>query len=505
MSVFSLNNPKIAELVSISETLRDLSSISGLLAWDQETYLPHKGGLARAHQLETLSEIIHTTSTSTKLRNLLERLTEDIQRTPLLFSDHDKTLVSYMQRDYTLAKKLPGSLVAAISKQSSIGLEEWKHARNQNNFRVFAPALSKMIDLKKEVAYAYGFTDSPYDALLEEYEKDLRARTVANVFEELVTRLTPLITTLRSKTAQWDRQVFHQEFDEKILWGVTMTLLAELGFDLDAGRQDQSTHPFTMGVATSDVRLTTRVISTNPLSTILSSIHEGGHGMYEQGISPEIARTRLGMADSLVIHESQSRFFENIIGKSPEFWEYFFPVLQTAFPKQLENTTAHQAWAEVNVIRPSLIRVDADEVTYHLHIAIRAQLEQRLIEGTLSVNDLPDAWNSLYKKYLDVDVPDDVNGCLQDIHWSQGLIGYFPTYSLGSFLSVQLSDQLHAEHPDFDTDVRKGKFDVIRKWLGDKVHSGGSMATSGEVSLKLTGKHVSAESFISYVKAKFEM
>lgn len=505
MSVFTRSNPKIDELVSISETLRDLSSISGLLAWDQETYLPHKAGLARAHQLETLSGIIHSKATAAKLGTLLERLSEDVARTPTLFTSHDKSLVAAMSRDYTLAKKLPQKLVAAISKQSSVGLEEWKHARTQNNFAVFAPALTKMVKLKTEVAYAYGYSDSPYDALLEEYEKDLRAKTVSIVFEQLVTHLTPLIATLSKKTAHWDKSVFHQQFDEKKLWTVTMDLLTKLGFDLEAGRQDISTHPFTMGVATSDVRLTTRVISDNPLSTILSSIHEGGHGMYEQGIAPEIARTRLGMADSLVIHESQSRFFENIVGKSESFWEYFFPVLQAAFPDQLKETTAHQAWAEVNVIRPSLVRVDADEVTYHLHIAIRAQLEQRMIEGTLAVADLPDAWKLLYKKYLGVDVPDDLSGCLQDIHWSQGLIGYFPTYSLGSFLSVQLSNQLHKEHPDFDEDVRTGKFDIIRTWLGDKIHAGGAMSTSGELSLKLTGKHVSADDFITYVKAKFEV
>ncbi len=505
MSVFTRSNPAIDSLVSYSEMLRDLSAISGLLAWDQETYLPHKGALARAHQLETLSGIVHSKATATKLGTILARLTAAIQENPGQFSAADKSLVALMNRDYSLAKKLPAKLVQAISKQASIGLEEWKHARTQNNFSVFAPALTRMVNLKKEVAYAYGFIDSPYDALLEEYEKDLRAKTVTKVFEDLTTHLTPLIRTLKTKTATWDTGVFHQEFDEKQLWSVTLTLLAQLGFDLEAGRQDISTHPFTMGVATSDVRLTTRVLATNPLSTILSSIHEGGHGMYEQGISPEIARTRLGMADSLVIHESQSRFFENIIGKSPAFWEYFFPVLQTAFPTQLKRTTAHQAWQEVNTIKPSLVRVDADEVTYHLHIAIRAQLEQRLIEGTLAVGDLPDAWKALYKQYLDVDVADDLSGVLQDIHWSQGLIGYFPTYSLGSFLSVQLSDQLHAEHPDFDQDVRTGKFDVIRKWLGEKVHASGAMATSGEVSLKLTGKHVSADNFISYVKKKFSL
>lgn len=505
MSVFTRKNPKVDELVGYSETLRDLSSISGLLAWDQETYLPHKGGLARAHQLETLSGIIHSKATSKKLGTLLHSLTDEVMRSPGNFTAHDKSLIAFMQRDFTLASKLPASLVQAISKQASVGLEEWKHARTQNNFTVFAPALTRMVELKKEVAYAYGFTDSPYDALLEEYEKDLRAKRVQTIFNELVVHLTPLISSLRTKTKTWDRNVFHQDFDEKILWDVTMKLIASLGFDLEAGRQDISTHPFTMGVATSDVRLTTRVIRDNPLSTILSSIHEGGHGMYEQGISPEIARTRLGMADSLVIHESQSRFFENMIGKSEMFWEYFFPVLQTAFPKQLENTTAHQAWQEVNVISPSLVRVDADEVTYHLHIAIRTQLEQRLIEGTLAVSDLPEAWKILYKKYLDVDVPDDLSGVLQDIHWSQGLIGYFPTYSLGSFLSVQLADQLHKEHSDFDEDVRTGKFEVIRKWLGDKVHADGAMSTSGDVSLKLTGKNVSADSFISYVKAKFEV
>ncbi len=505
MSVFTRSNPKINDLVTYSEMMRDLSSISGLLAWDQETYLPHKGGLARAHQLETLSTIIHSKATSQKLSTLLATLSEELQRNPGQFTAHDRALITCMTRDFTLAKKLPSSLVSAISKQSSVGLEEWKHARNQNKFEVFVPALTRMVELKKEVAYAYGFTDSPYDALLEEYERDLRAKHVDAIFEDLIVHLTPLIKSLRAKTSTWDKKVFHQEFDEKTLWSVTMTLLAELGFDLEAGRQDISTHPFTMGVATSDVRLTTRVITDNPLSTILSSIHEGGHGMYEQGIAPEIARTRLGMADSLVIHESQSRFFENIIGKSPQFWEYFFPVLQTAFPTQLAGTTAHQAWAEVNVIRPSLIRVDADEVTYHLHIAIRAQLEQRMIEGTLAVKDLRDAWNALYKQYLDVDVPDDLLGVLQDIHWSQGLIGYFPTYSLGSFLSVQLSETLHKEHPDFDDDVRNGKFDIIRTWLGDKVHAGGAMSTSGEVSLKLTGKHVSAESFITYVKKKFEV
>ncbi len=504
-SLFSLHNPKISKLVSYSKTLRNLGAIGGLLAWDQETYLPSKGAFARASQIETLSTIQYEKATTKRLGSLLSQLEEDIHISPGDFTVYDKALVRLMLRDYTLATKLSKRLVGELSKHSSLSLEMWKHARNQNNFTFFAKSLERMVELKREVAYAYGFTDSPYDALLQEYEEGLHSKTVTHIFDELALKLTPLVSKLQTKTALWDKDTFHQQFDPDTLWKVTVDILEKIGFDLQSGRQDQSTHPFTMGIAAQDVRLTTRVLSHQPLSTILSSIHEAGHGMYEQGVSPDLSATRVGQIDSLVIHESQSRFFENMIGKSTAFWEYIFPILVAAFPTQLSSVNASEAWREVNAVKPSLIRVDADEVTYHFHIMIRFEIERQLIEGTLSVKDVPEVWKTLYKKYLNVEVPDDINGALQDIHWSQGLIGYFPTYSLGSFLSVQLFNTLQKKHGDLQSDIKTGKFDPIRKWLADEIHQYGQSYTSGEVANRVTGMSLSPDPFLHYITNKFEL
>lgn len=505
MSVFSLKNPKIAKLVRTSKRLRHLQSISGLLAWDQETYLPTKGAYARAEQIETLSHILYAEATKKNLGKLLDELTNDAARFPEQFTIHDKALIRAMARDYSLASKLSKKLVGELSKHSSLSLESWRHARNQNRFDVFAKSFERMLELKREVAYSYGYTQSPYDALLAEYEEGLTAKTVDAVFAPFLEKLTPLVETLVSKTSSWDTAIFHQNFDEKKLWDVSLTILEKLGFNLDSGRQDQSTHPFTIGLTSQDVRVTTRVITDKPLSTILSSIHEGGHGMYEQGVSPEIADTRLGMIDSLVLHESQSRFFENMVGKSKEFWEYFFPTLQAAFPKQLAATSWQAAWKEANRISPSLIRVDADEVTYHFHIAIRFFIERDLIEKKLAVKDVPERWRQLYQQYLHIDVPDDLHGALQDIHWSQGLIGYFPTYSLGSFLSVQLHRSLSKHHDTLHDDIRAGQFDKINTWLAQEIHQHGKVYTSDELALKLTGKGLGSEDFLHYIKEKFEL
>ncbi|MEP7167410.1 MAG: carboxypeptidase M32 [Candidatus Woesebacteria bacterium] len=504
-SLFTLRNPNIKKLVAYSKDLRNLNSIGGLLAWDQETYLPSKGAYARACQMETLSTLQYEKATTKRLGSLLVQLQEDISLSPSDFTISDKALVKLMQRDYLLATKLSKKLVGALSKHTSLSLEMWKHARNQNAFSFFEASLARMVELKREVAYAYGFTQSPYDALLSEYEDGLDTKTVAKVFDTLLPVLTPLAAKLRDKTVSWDEGVFQKTYDEKILWSVTLKLLAKLGFDLESGRQDQSTHPFTVGISAQDVRLTTRVLSTQPVSTILSSVHEAGHGMYEQGVSLDLTQTRLGQIDSLVIHESQSRFFENMIGKSQEFWEYFFPVLYAAFPKQLAGITDHEAWKEVNIVRPSLIRVDADEVTYHFHIAIRFLIERQLIEGALLAKDVPEMWRTLYKKYLNVDVPDDLHGALQDIHWSQGLIGYFPTYSLGSFLSVQIFDTLEKSHADLKKDIKTGSFDPVRKWLGQEIHQHGQSYSSDEVATRVTGMSLSPDSFIRYIKHKFDL
>lgn len=503
MSVFSLDNNQIKKLVEKSRELKDLSGAIGLLSWDQETYMSPKGALSRARQLELLSGIFHDYATNKTLGKLLQELSDDIQATPERFTPEDKALVREMKRDFDLSTKIPKKLVKELSKQSSLGLEAWKHARSQSSFSIFEPNLKKIVELRREVAHHLGFEDSPYDALLDEFEAGLTKKQVLSIFADLKKELVNSIPMLVAKTAPHDKGILTQTFDGNKLWEFSMHVLTIIGFDLEAGRQDKSAHPFTMGLTSGDVRLTTRILENKPISTLLSTIHEAGHGMYEQGISPDIDSTTLGYANSLVIHESQSRFWENMIGKSKEFWEFLFPQFQSVFPRQLNGATVDSVWNELNVIKPSLIRVDADEVTYHMHIIIRTEVESALIEGTLAVHEAPQAWNAAYKEYLDVDVPDDAQGILQDIHWSQGMIGYFPTYSLGSLLSAQIYEAIEKDHLDMKDMVRKGKFEKPKKWLNEKIHKHGRMYSSRELAEKVTGNELSSEAYLKYIHTKF--
>ncbi len=504
MAYFS-NNTTMSTLVSMSSALRDISSAISLLLWDQETYLAPKGASIRATQLETLSGIYHEKATRKQLEKAIRSAQEELAKNPEAFSIHDKALIKEMWRDYTLASKLPRSLVTKLSKHASLGLEAWKTARSQNDFSVFESELSTMVELKRSVAEYIGYEQSPYDALLDEYEEGLTKQSVESVFSVLKPQLVSRIPVLVEQTRNYDTSLFHQSFDEDTLWNFTLDVLDQIGFDREAGRQDQSTHPFTMGLHPTDVRLTTRVLSHNPLSTLLSTIHEAGHGMYEQGISPELANTVLGRADSLVIHESQSRFWENMIGKSPEFWQWIFPRFQKAFPEQLCTASWQSAFKEVNTVSPSLIRVDADEVTYHLHIIIRFEIESALIEGRLNVRDVTAAWNEKYLEYLGIEVPSAAMGALQDIHWSQGLMGYFPTYSLGSLLSAQLYTAMRSDHPTLPESIARGAFEQPRAWLQEKIHHHGKVYSSSEVATNVTGSAVTVQPYLDYIDQKFTL
>ncbi len=505
MSVFSLSNKHIKKLVEISGELKDLSSTLGLLMWDQETYLTPRGALARAQQLDTLSGLVHQRATQKALGKLLEKLEEEIRQKPEVFTPFDKGLVKEMSREFRMATALPERLVRELSKESSLGLEAWKHARTQNDFSLYASRLTRMIELKKEVAHCYGFSDSPYDALLDEFEPGLTKRELHHVFGDLKLHLKDLIPTLTIQTAQYNHHIFSQQFDEEKLWQLSLDILKDIGFDLERGRQDRSTHPFTMGLHADDVRVTTRIFATNPISTIMSSIHEGGHGMYEQGIAPELAHTTMGVINSLVVHESQSRFWENMIGKSRAFWNFFAPRVAAVFPKQLAKIDAEKMWEEINLVQPSLIRVDADEVSYHMHIIIRTEIETELIEGRLKVEDVPERWNTAYKTYLEVSVPNDTMGCLQDIHWSQGLIGYFPTYSLGSMLSAQLFDTLAQQVSNIEHSIEEGKFEQPLHWLNEHIHQHGRLYSSHELCTRITGEPLSSKAFLSYLHRKFKI
>lgn len=475
-----------------------------LLSWDQETYITPRGALSRASQLETLSGIYHHKATSKKLEKLLLSLSEEIKSDPKGFTNHDRALIREMKRDYDLATKLPAKLVRELSKESSTGLEAWKHARNQNNFEIFSPRLTRMIELKREAAELLGYKDSPYDALLNEFEEGLTKSHVESVLGGLKIELEKRIPKLSEKTAKWNQHLFDQEYDSDKLWNLSLKLLEIIGFDLERGRQDKSTHPFTMGLNVDDVRLTTRIITNNPISTLMSSIHEGGHGMYEQGILPELTNTTIGYVNSLVVHESQSRYWENMVGKSQAFWEHFFPTLQSTFPEHLSKVSWNEAWKEVNIVKPSFVRVDADEVTYHMHIIIRSEIESELIEGKLKAQDVPERWNAAYKQYLGVEVTSPTQGCLQDIHWSQGLIGYFPTYSLGSLMSAQLFSTYQSKYPDATNYIREGKFEKLLHWLNESIHQHGRLYDSDELCKRITGDNLNPKYFLNYIDNKFQ-
>jgi carboxypeptidase Taq len=503
MSFFTLKNQRIARLVELSTELKQLGAISALLSWDQETYLPPKSAYARAKQLSVLAGITHDKATAGELKKLLDDLAADIVNTPSAFTEGDRALVRVMQRDLTYATKLPRDLVTTLADACTIGLEAWKDAREGNRFETYLPQLERMVKLKREVGERLGYQGSPYDALLDEYEEGLTKVDVVKAFEPLKTALETRIPKFTEETKAFDTGVLKQSFDSEKLWELSMRVLTDLGFDMERGRQDVSVHPFTIGLHPTDVRLTTRILETNPVSTLLSTIHEGGHGLYEQGINPEFADTTLGQVTSLVLHESQSRFFENMIGRSREFWEWLFPKMLATFPNQLGTTDALTVWREANRVHPSLVRVDADEVTYPMHIIIRFEIESALIEGTLAPKDVPEKWNELYLQYLGIRVPNDHDGCLQDIHWSQGLIGYFPTYLLGSLLSAQLRQAMLHEHPSLPSDIRAGKFERPRKWLHRAIHQHGRVYGSQELAQRVTGSPVAGEAFLGYIDQKF--
>lgn len=500
---FSSNFTK---LVQQSREQKALLGIAALISWDQETYLPSAGVQARAAQSSALSGIIHDMFTAPAFSESILWAQEFIQEHPDQCTPDDRSLLRVMLREHERMRRLPRSLVQALADHTVLSLGAWKDARDKHDATSFIPALQRMVELKQEVASSIGTQARAYDTLLDEYEEGLTSAAVQAAFAPIKSRLLPQIPLWTTKTAVFDKAVFHQHFDSEKLWNLTMQLLPTIGFDLTRGRQDRSAHPFTIGIDRSDVRLTTRVLETNPLSTILSTIHEAGHGLYEQGIDSAIADTRLGVTDSLVIHESQSRLYENMIGKSKEFWSYFFPIVAESFPEQLGTLRPEDVWREVTIVRPGPIRVDADEVTYHAHILIRFEIEEALIAGDIAVKDVAHIWNERYKEYLGLSITDDAQGVLQDIHWAQGLIGYFPTYSLGSMLAAELFSKLLLDHPEISDQIAMGSLGTVKEWLGQTVHRHGSRFSSAQLLSTVTGKQMlTADALIDYLEKKYQM
>jgi carboxypeptidase Taq len=480
--------------------IEDLKAAAAVLRWDQETYMPDGGAEARAQQLSTLQSTAHERFVAEETSELLNRAADAVgDAAPL---DPDAALVRVTRRDYERAVRVPSSLVAELSKAKSQAQQAWTQARQHDDFSRFAPHLERLVDLSVEKAEAIGYADEPYDALLTEYEPGRTTAEVASLFDTLRDDLVPLVDAI-GDAPPIDDSLLRGTYPQSDQRAFGRSVIADFGYDFDRGRQDVSAHPFTMSFAPNDVRLTTRYDEDNVASALFSTIHEAGHGLYEQGIDPSLARTPLGDGTALSTHESQARLWENHIGRSRPFWRHYLPALKDRFPSALGDAALEPFYRAINRVTPSLIRVEADEVTYHLHVMLRFELGRGLIDGTLSVNDLPERWNEAMDTYLGVVPETDANGVLQDVHWSQGAFGYFPTYTLGTLTAAQLMEAIQDDLPSLSEQVANGRFDPLLDWLRTHVHRHGRILTAPDLLERATGAELSAAPWLRYAENKF--
>lgn len=477
--------------------IADIHYSIAVLNWDQETYLPKKGSQHRAQQIATLSGMAHELATSKELGEILDKLTDD-----KTLNSIEKKNVELALKNYTKATKLPTEFVIELSNTTSEAFHAWIEARKEDKFEIFAPALEKMVALQRKKAEIYGYEDHPYNALMDDYEPGAKVSEIDALFSDVKEQLTPFIQKIFGKQKP-DNSFMFGHFEHKKQWDFGEKILAQLGYDFEAGRQDLSEHPFTTSFSPLDVRVTTRVDENNFYDMLWSCIHEGGHALYEQGLSPDQYGLPCGEAISLGIHESQSRLYENNVGRSKAFWKANYAELQQIFPENLKNVTLDNFYKGVNIVEPSLIRTDADELTYHFHIMIRYEIEKQLIEGSIEVKDLKEIWNAAYKKYLNIDVPSDKKGALQDVHWSHGGFGYFPTYSLGSFYAAQFFHKAKKDLPNLESEIEKGNMTPLLNWLREKIHQHGKFYTAQEVCEKATGEKLNFAYFMNYARNKF--
>ena len=492
---------KLQQLRQILAEVTDLNRAALVLEWDQETYMPPGGVQGRAEQLATLLRLSHVMFTGADVGRLLDGLEDELSSAP--FDSDEASIVRVTRRDYDQARKLPPDLVAEIARAGSVARPVWEKARRDEDFNLFAPYLAKNVELNRRIADALGYRDRPYDALIDRSEPGMTTKQLTAIFAELKEAIVPLVAGIARHADAVDDSVLYRGFDPDLQVSYALDVVKRLGYDLERGRQDISTHPFSTGFGPGDVRITTRVSRDFFNECLFGSIHESGHAMYNQGMSAEIDRTPLWDGASPGVHESQSRLWENLVGRSLPFWRHFYPSLRKAFPEPLTGVDEEAFYRAVNRSHPSFIRVEADEVTYNLHVLLRFELENELLEGKLEVKDVPEAWNARFKSYVGLDVPNDREGALQDIHWSFVSFGIFPGYTIGNLVSAQLMEKIRADIPDLDAQVEKGQFAALLGWLRKNVHRHGRKFTPDELLERATGKPLTAAPWIAYVRKKF--
>ncbi len=490
----------IESLKAHAAEIGHLRNAMAVLDWDVQVNMPPGGAQARADQLGCLARLSHTQFTSDKTRALLEAAEEEAKGFSL---DSDEArLAGNVRHDFDKAIKLPAELAGEISSHATVTEGVWKRARADNDFTAFAPSLKKSFDLTRQVAECLGYEDDLYDPLLDNFEPGMKTAAVEKIFSELKPHLIELTRAISAKDANKDRSLPAGPFPAAVQNEVTLRIVQAIGYDVSRGRQDQAAHPFCTSFSRDDVRITTRFDEKSLEMALYASLHEAGHALYEQGIPAEYDNSPLGGAASMGFHESQSRMWENMVGRSLPFISFVLPKLKKAFPV-LSGYSANRFHRAVNRVEPSFIRVEADEVTYNLHIMLRFEMERELLSGRLAVTDAPEAWNARMKEYLGVTPPDHSSGILQDVHWAGVLIGYFPTYALGNLLSAQLWSTVRKSVPDVEKLFECGEFEPLLDWLRENVHHQARRLKPGELIKRAMGEDLSPKYYVDYLKTKY--
>jgi carboxypeptidase Taq len=488
------------QLKSVFAEIGSIEKAGSVLSWDQNTYMPPGGAAGRAEDLATLSKLAHERLTNQRTGDLLKGAQDAVAG---LDPDHDDAvLVKVAQREYDRAVKLPESLVIEFARTSVLAESVWRAARLRNDYPSFAPWVEKLVRLNRQMCEHIGYPEQPFDALVDMTEPGMTTASVKKIFDDLRPHLVDLVKRIAPKVDDMDAGPLHRHFDEVMQERLGREVVTRFGYDFTRGRLDRTTHPFETAFNRNDVRITTRYDTRFLPMSLMGTMHEAGHAMYEQGMIAALDRTPLTGGVSSGMHESQSRMWENLVGRSRSFWRFFYPTLQAAFPGVLDDTDLETFYRAINKVQPSLIRVEADEVTYGLHIMFRFELEIALLNGNLSVEDAPAAWNEKVREYLGITPPTDTEGILQDIHWTSGL-GGFQGYQLGNIIASQLWESILKAHPDLTDRIERGEFSKLLGWLNTNIHQYGRKFDPGDLVERATGAPLSAEPYLRYLRGKF--
>ena len=477
--------------------IADLGKAASLLSWDQHVMMPPKGAALRAEQMATIGRIAHTKFIDPEIGRLLDNLASWGEQHD--YDSFEASLIRVTRRDWEKARRVPPELRAEISRAAVLANPVWVDARKQNDFASFLPVLRKNLDLRKQYIECFEVDDEPYDIVLDDYERGMKTKQVRRIFDYLKEHQAPLVQEVAGRNGNATPS---HNFDLTAQKVFELEVVRAFGFTDDAWRLDPTVHPFASGTGVTDIRITTRYF-TEHLGGLFGTMHEFGHGLYERQVDPGLERSPLARGVSLGMHESQSRMWENLVGRSRPFWRRYFPRLQELQPTELRDYDVDRWYREVNAVEPSLIRVEADETTYNLHIILRFELEQAMLADEFPLEKLPEEWNRRIGEYLGIDVPTDTDGVLQDVHWSGGSVGYFPTYALGNLISAQIWEKITADLPDLDASIEAGDFAPLRDWLHEHLHRYGRKFTPAETLERVVGtREIDPEPYVRYLRGK---